>query len=109
MKYTDKLKDPRWQKKRLEVLSRDEFKCKSCGDDKSELQVHHMEKSEIPWDSPMRHLITLCKSCHALMHKLQWITPYHDELRLIILAWLQWEEDDFYEAYFESRKELNHG
>lgn len=28
--YLEKLKDPRWQKKRLEVLSRDEYLVKEC-------------------------------------------------------------------------------
>ena len=44
--YYEKLLDPRWQKKRLEILNRDEFKCRSCGDDKSTLHVHHGYYSE---------------------------------------------------------------
>jgi len=28
--YSEKLKDPRWQKKRLEILSRDNFTCETA-------------------------------------------------------------------------------
>lgn len=30
MSYAEQLKDPRWQKKRLEILNRDEWKCTWC-------------------------------------------------------------------------------
>jgi len=39
--YRRKLADPRWQKKRLEILERDGFECNSCGDSSTELHVHH--------------------------------------------------------------------
>jgi len=29
--YADKLKDPRWQRKRLEILQREDFNCEACG------------------------------------------------------------------------------
>ena len=43
MKYIDKLKNPKWQKKRLEILNRDEFKCCYCNDTETELQIHHLK------------------------------------------------------------------
>jgi hypothetical protein len=64
--YSEKLKDPRWQKKRLEVLKRDEWACRGCGDNDTTLHVHHIfyiPRSE-PWDIPDGLLITLCESCH---------------------------------------------
>lgn len=66
MTYSEKLKDPRWQKKRLEILSRDEFSCQSCGDTESSLQVHHKNyfKGREPWEYNENHLVTLCDSCH---------------------------------------------
>jgi 5-methylcytosine-specific restriction endonuclease McrA len=30
--YSELLKSPKWQKKRLEIMSRDKFTCKKCGD-----------------------------------------------------------------------------
>lgn len=65
MKYSDKLRDPRWQKKRLEVMERDSFTCLACGDSKSTLNVHHKEYHGDPWNAPMGSLETLCESCHT--------------------------------------------
>jgi hypothetical protein len=63
--YAEKLKDPRWQKKRLQVLNQDEFTCQSCYGTDVELHVHHIEYTQQnPWDEPLYNLITLCKDCH---------------------------------------------
>lgn len=66
--YKDKLLDPRWQKKRLKVLERDNWECKWCGDKENTLHVHHKKyaKSGNPWDSPMEDLKTLCCNCHSI-------------------------------------------
>jgi hypothetical protein len=66
MKYSEKLRDPRWQKKRLEIFQRDGFTCMACGDKSSTLHVHHWyyERGEDPWDTPDRDLETLCELCH---------------------------------------------
>lgn len=65
MKYIDKLKNPKWQKKRLEILNRDEFKCRGCGNDEKTLHVHHLDYQNVePWEYQNRDLITLCESCH---------------------------------------------
>ena len=66
--YAERLKDPRWQKKRLEILKRDNYKCTSpvCGGGSSVLQVHHMKYTKgDPWDTPDEFLITLCSDCHS--------------------------------------------
>ncbi len=65
-RYSDKLKDPRWQKKRLEILERDEWKCTVCEDDTTTLHVHHLryKVGKNPWDCDGFDLITLCESCH---------------------------------------------
>jgi len=64
--YAEKLKDPRWQKKRLQILNRDKWKCKLCGDEKTSLQVHHKEyiNGNDPWDYDNSMLITVCEHCH---------------------------------------------
>lgn len=66
MKYADKLKDPRWQKKRLEVFQRDGFSCVCCCDDSSTLHVHHKVylHGKEPWEYPIHFLVTLCEQCH---------------------------------------------
>lgn len=63
--YTDKLRNPMWQRKRLEILSRDNFCCQICFANDKELQVHHLAyfKGE-PWDIDSDFLITLCDDCH---------------------------------------------
>jgi hypothetical protein len=65
MEYYEKLKSPKWQKKRLEILKRDDWTCQNCLDKESTLHVHHKVYSEgDPWDINNAHLITLCESCH---------------------------------------------
>lgn len=70
--YSDLLKDPRWQKKRLEIFSRDAWTCRICDDDKTTLNVHHiLYESPFPWETSDRFLITLCEKCHALEESLK--------------------------------------
>ena len=40
--YTELLKDPRWQRKRLKIFERDEFKCRRCNDEFTNLHIHHL-------------------------------------------------------------------
>jgi hypothetical protein len=64
--YAEKLKNPRWQKKRLKILERDGWACQKCFDNESTLVVHHrlyLTRTE-PWDYPDELLITLCEDCH---------------------------------------------
>src|SRR6267378_1235176 len=63
--YNEKLKDPRWQKKRLKIFERDNWACQLCSRTDLELNVHHLYRtSEEPWDEPGIHLLTLCRLCH---------------------------------------------
>lgn len=66
MTYSEKLKDPRWQKKRLEIFQRDGFTCQYCDDPDSQLQVHHKfyVYGKDPWEYENSTLTTLCGSCH---------------------------------------------
>ena len=68
MKYSEKLKDPGWQKLRLEVFERDEWTCQGCGDNESTLNVHHCyyESQKEPWEYPLKALTTLCDNCHNI-------------------------------------------
>jgi len=64
--YSDLLRDPRWQRKRLEIMERDQWRCVECGEGSTELQVHHRyyEKDREPWEYPDPSLVTLCDPCH---------------------------------------------
>lgn len=69
-KYSENLKDPRWQKKRLEIMQRDNFTCQCCGDNTTELHVHHKTYSngKEPWDYSNDNFETLCINCHNRNH-----------------------------------------
>lgn len=65
--YREKLTDSRWQRKRLEIMSRDCFECQKCHvKDHGMLSVHHRHyiPGREPWDYPGELLITLCDTCH---------------------------------------------
>lgn len=70
MTYAEKLKDPRWQKKRLDIMSRDEFKCQYCGDVETTLHIHHLAYTGNPWDASNDDLITACEHCHYVISKI---------------------------------------
>ena len=65
--YRKKLMDPRWQKKRLEVMERDGFTCQHCGRTDRTLTVHHVlyTKGRDPWEYVDSNFITLCVKCHS--------------------------------------------
>jgi hypothetical protein len=69
-KYSDLLKLPEWQKKRLEILQRDSFRCVRCNNARISLHVHHKfyQKGKSPWDYPDYNFETLCEVCHATAH-----------------------------------------
>jgi hypothetical protein len=66
--YQQKLLDPRWQRKRLGILQRDEWRCQACWDDETTLHVHHHYYGRAcePWEYPDEALVTLCATCHQL-------------------------------------------
>ncbi len=64
-KSVDRYADPRWQRRRLEILSRDDWKCVACGDATSTLHVHHKVYGGNLWDSADDELQTLCETCHT--------------------------------------------
>jgi 5-methylcytosine-specific restriction endonuclease McrA len=65
--WSQKLRDPRWQKVRLDIMERDGWRCTVCGDKKGTLNVHHVVYSRNnpdPWDYEENVLQTLCEDCH---------------------------------------------
>ena len=69
--YVEQLRHPRWQRKRLEVMGRDGFRCVQCGDEETELHVHHKTYiwGKDPWDYPLGNFDTLCSRCHELQKR----------------------------------------
>lgn len=73
--YKAALFDPRWKRKRQEVLARDEHKCIICVGTEN-LHVHHRQyhflndlgKFKEPWEYGSKYLISLCQSCHSRAH-----------------------------------------
>ena len=70
MTYQEQLKSPKWQKKRLEILERDEYTCQNCGETENELHVHHLFylRNLKIYEYPDKFYITLCKDCHEKIH-----------------------------------------
>lgn len=77
--YSQKLEHPKWQKKRLEILSRDNYTCQLCSDTETQLHVHHHEyrKGCQPWEYDNDVLVSYCKHCHLAVEYLKGysITP----------------------------------
>lgn len=70
MAYETWLKRKEWQKRRLYIFERDNFKCQcsTCKTPESLLEVHHLEYLSYdlkPWEYPDDMLITLCSVCHS--------------------------------------------
>lgn len=88
MTYQEKLKDPRWQKKRLKILERDDWACQKCFDTESTLHIHHRyyKKCE-PWEYPDDALVTLCEECHEEEKELRTIYE-HDLLKMLKVNFL---------------------
>lgn len=71
LSYYQKLKDPRWQKRRLEVLDSSGFACQLCSNESSTLHVHHNAyiSGRDPWDYDEDQLTVLCEECHKNIHE----------------------------------------
>lgn len=72
--YSQYYRDSRWQQKRLEIMERDGWKCRSCGKggEGVTLNVHHAyyEKGKKPWEYDGDMLVTWCEKCHEWRHSI---------------------------------------
>ena len=93
MSYEEKLKHPLWQKKRLQILNRDKWKCKLCKDSETTLHVHHIdyEGKSNPWDVSNKNLVTLCQHCH---HEVE-ILKDDNDFEKIIIEKIAWNSGDY--------------
>lgn len=64
--YQRKLSHPEWQRKRLEILNRDNFTCQYCEAKDKELHIHHIYylPNTLPQNYPDDAYTTLCYECH---------------------------------------------
>jgi 5-methylcytosine-specific restriction endonuclease McrA len=77
MEYLEKLKDPRWQKKRLEVFNLYHFRCMHCGNTEKELHIHHRKykRGREPWEYEGDEFFVLCADCHEALHEaMEWFS-----------------------------------
>lgn len=110
MTYSQKLTDPRWQKKRLEIMNRDQFSCQICQSKENTLNVHHRHYlvGREPWDYPSELLVTLCQTCHK---KEEDILKDPVELVRSLHFWgiFNYEIVDIFNRLIESRIAINGG
>jgi HNH endonuclease len=71
--YSEQYRSPKWQKKRLEVLSAADFQCQDCGSKENTLNVHHViyHKGREVWNYTNDELMVLCEKCHETRHRMQ--------------------------------------
>lgn len=67
--YAEKLRDPRWQRRRLEIMQRDGWACVFCGATDKTLAVHHFAYTGEPWEARDDDLATACEDCHRAEHE----------------------------------------
>lgn len=87
--YSALLKDPRWQRKRLEVMQADGFTCQCCFRKDKPLNVHHKKyiQGAMPWEYDTRDLITLCEECHERYHyDVKKMKYFADQLEMVVDA-----------------------
>ena len=71
MNYSEQLKHPKWQRRRLEVLQAMGFACEQCRVEDKTLHVHHRRyvKGRMVWEYPDVELTVLCEDCHQQYHE----------------------------------------
>lgn len=70
MTYDEMREHPLWQKKKAEILVRDNHTCRSCGKNDITLHAHHTYylPDTLLWNYPNETLLTLCEICHNTEH-----------------------------------------
>lgn len=101
--YWEKLRDPRWQRRRLEIMQVTDFACYQCGTKDQTLNVHHKlyRKGASPWEYADHELVCLCEPCHekehSLRERLDQILAQGADLEQVLgyaLGLLLWNQED---------------
>lgn len=108
LEYRELLRHPKWQRKRLRIFDRDQWKCVACGEDDQELHVHHTyyAAGKKPWEYPDNDLVTFCWECHERFH-------YAESREGIVIPWVSWEVESRCIDYgavllYEGREDRGH-
>jgi 5-methylcytosine-specific restriction endonuclease McrA len=68
-KSPERLENPTYEALRRAVLQRDGWKCQDCGG-MTNLEVHHQRFRSQSGPDHEDNLITLCRDCHSVRHRL---------------------------------------
>lgn len=73
LSYSEQIRHPQWQRKRLEILSAAGWECENCGANDVTLNVHHKQyvKGRMYWEYERHELECLCEDCHKAHHQAQ--------------------------------------
>lgn len=69
--YNDYLNSEEWKAKARQRLQIDNYVCQGCcskGSALNPLQVHHMTYKNIYHEDVYKDLVSVCRSCHAILH-----------------------------------------
>lgn len=71
MNNNEKLKDQRWENKRIEILNKRGCFCEICGGNDSILDIHHRFyiRGREPWEYDNDVFQILCRNCHNRVHR----------------------------------------
>lgn len=71
--YSQQLADPRWQRRRLEMLEAAGWSCGNCASETWQLHVHHPRyiKGRMAWEYYDDELEVLCAECHEAHHRFE--------------------------------------
>ena len=88
-RYKKMLSDARWDRRRMEILRRDGYRCTNCGAS-GHLNVHHRWYiyGRKPWQYPDRCLVTLCEKCHHHVHFVRQVFSVLWIVVLVALAYI---------------------
>lgn len=67
--YSEYLQSSHWRKVREQRKAYDEYKCYLCGST-DELNVHHISYKNLGRENINNDLVTLCRDCHQLVHRI---------------------------------------
>lgn len=71
--YAELLKKLQWQKRRLQMLEKADWRCVECGAEDQQLHVHHKRyiAGAKPWEYGDEDLAVLCEQCHEKAHGIE--------------------------------------